>query len=206
MERLTKGDAPKVIAAKIGVDPSQVSRWRSGKSEPSAENASRLAEAYGGDRFEALAAAGHVEPAPLSEDAGAFLSKLRHPYQASLVAEAIEGDDKDLVSALEEVLETGQVSPNALAQLQRLRDEATIKYFPKTYESLSRDGKLKVARFGQGVRLDELKLLHQGASDDVETATEPATSETGNKDQEDELTQDMLDLAAREVKDHDKPE
>lgn len=62
MERLTKGDAPKAIAAKIGVDPSQVSRWRSGKSEPSAENASRLAEAYGGDRFEALAAAGRVEP------------------------------------------------------------------------------------------------------------------------------------------------
>lgn len=69
MKRLTRGDTPKSIAAKIGVDPSQVSRWRSGKSEPSAENASRLAEAYGGDRFEALAAAGHVDPAQMQQPA-----------------------------------------------------------------------------------------------------------------------------------------
>lgn len=123
------------------------------------------------------------DPAVFSPDAGLFLSKLRHPYQSALVAEAIEGDDEELVEALEEVLETGQVSPNALAQLQRLRDDATIKYFPKTYDSLSRGGKLKVARYGQGIKLEELKQ-RQGGSDDMETAPESNAPTEALEDQE----------------------
>lgn len=122
------------------------------------------------------------DPTPLSDDAGLFLSKLRHPNRVNLVADAIESDDKELVAALEEVLETGQVSPNALSQLQRLHDDATIKHFPKTYELLSRGGKLKVARYGQDVRLAELQ--QQGDGHDVETAPESNAPTEGDKDEE----------------------
>lgn len=41
--------------------------------------------------------------------------------------------------------------------------------------------------------------------DDLETASESATSPEGNEGQEDELTQGLLDLAARTVDDEDKP-
>jgi transcriptional regulator with XRE-family HTH domain len=59
MNRLARGVTAKAIAARVGVDSSQVSRWRSGQL-PTAENAIRFAEEFNGDPVEALIAAGHA--------------------------------------------------------------------------------------------------------------------------------------------------
>lgn len=73
MTNLVGGDQSKDIAAKIKVDTSQVSRWRTGKSTPSAESAIRFAVEYGGDPREALIAAGRLDATqsevPLADDA-----------------------------------------------------------------------------------------------------------------------------------------
>lgn len=96
-------------------------------------------------------------PAPMSKDAGLFLSKIRHPRNSGMVNEAIDNGDQDLVAAIEEVLETGQASPAALAQFERLRDDANIRNFPQTYASLSREGQLKVAAYGHQVQREEFE-------------------------------------------------
>lgn len=72
MNGLVGDEQAKVIAARIGVDASQVSRWKNGRSLPTPENAVRLAEEYDGDPVEALLAAGHVDAGTYSEMAGAL--------------------------------------------------------------------------------------------------------------------------------------
>jgi len=49
------------IGSLAGVDPSQVSRWKSGGT-PQPENAIRFARSIGGDPIEALVAAGFLVP------------------------------------------------------------------------------------------------------------------------------------------------
>lgn len=63
VQRLAGGLTSKEIAARVGVDSSQVSRWKSGQV-PTAENALRFAEEFQGDPFEALVAAGHGRYVP----------------------------------------------------------------------------------------------------------------------------------------------
>lgn len=58
-ERLTRGVPPKIVASRVGVDSSQISRWKNGQA-PTAENAIRLAVAFDGNPAEALIAAGHA--------------------------------------------------------------------------------------------------------------------------------------------------
>jgi transcriptional regulator with XRE-family HTH domain len=60
----------KEIAEGAGVDPSQVSRWKNGRSAPRAENVIRFARTYGADPLEALVAGGFLTPA----EAGASIT------------------------------------------------------------------------------------------------------------------------------------
>lgn len=143
------------------------------------------------------------DPVPLSEDAGDFLSKIRHPQYAAGVSAGVDKGDEPLLAVLDEILQTGNLPANAQEQLVRLRDDAVIEQFPRRYESLTRNRKLRVARYGSEVWIEQLKEEKQNA---VATETQSATSPEGDKGQEAELTQAMMDLAAREVKDHDKPE
>lgn len=172
------------IQAKGGPSPAKVREIINGRSttlSPSKRRDLERAIGWAPGSIDRILAGG--EPTLLSDEASVFLSRIRHPYQAALISDAIENDDKGLVAALEEVLETGHVSPNAHAQLQRLRDDATIKQFPKIYELLSRGGKLKVAKYGQGVRLEELQQS-RGGSDGVETTAQPDAPTTVDEDEE----------------------
>lgn len=141
------------------------------------------------------------DPVPLSEDAGDFLSKIRHPQYAAGVSAGVDKGDEPLLAVLDEILQTGNLPANAQEQLVRLRDDAVIEQFPRRYESLTRGRKLQVARFGHKVWIEQLQEESEHGLEDGETADAQAE---GNQDEE--VTQGMLDLAAREVNDHDKPE
>lgn len=67
MERLVGDHTAKAVAQKVGVDSSQISRWRNGKSIPGVENVVRLAEVYKGDVAEAMIAAGYIDPDTYAE-------------------------------------------------------------------------------------------------------------------------------------------
>lgn len=114
------------------------------------------------------------DPTPLSDEAGEFVSKLRHPSRAGRVVVDLDRGG-DLVTVLTEILSSGELPPNAQEQLERLRDEAAIEEFPKIFEELSHNGKLRVAKFGQNVRLEELKKL--SAERELEFMELPAHSE-----------------------------
>lgn len=116
------------------------------------------------------------DPTPMSHKAGEFLTKLRHPQHANRVADALDDGDADLIGVLDELLETGQLPDGAQAQLERLRDDATIKRFPELYAALRRGGKLRVAHFGQKVYEEE--------SHGVEAETKSAASPEAVKNEE----------------------
>lgn len=117
------------------------------------------------------------DPTPMSREADAFLSKIRHPSLAG----SVDTNDQGLVAALDEVLETGQTSPATRAQLERLRDETAIRNFPEAYASLSRDGKLKVAEYCYSIQREELyhRLGMGGAVGGAAQAGLPNDTEAG---------------------------
>lgn len=91
MEQLVGGHTAKAVAQKVGVDSSQISRWRSGRSVPTVENVVRLAEVYEGNVAEAMVAAGYIDtdtyaefPADLGTGAGTSTSKLERDPFASI--------------------------------------------------------------------------------------------------------------------------
>lgn len=204
MERLTKGDQPKVIAGKIGVDPSQVSRWRTGKSEPSAENATRLARAYNGNRLEALAAAGHV-PDPAGAD--------DEPQTPPQLADARSLDQQladmriDVNARWNMVLRLARDVIDLDLPMnvrQHLWEVAYLVSDALTREVL----KSSLAPHSQQI-LDQMyesrfTLRHHllGDRNVLEIAPEQTASSEGDENEED----DLLDLAARNVKKHPKPE
>ncbi|MDB2222338.1 helix-turn-helix domain-containing protein [Mycobacteroides abscessus] len=67
MDQLVGVHTAKAVAQKVGVDSSQISRWRNGRSIPSVENVIRLAEAYKGNVAEAMVAAGYIDAGTYAE-------------------------------------------------------------------------------------------------------------------------------------------
>lgn len=190
------------IQANGGPSPAKVREILNGRSttlSPSKRRDLERAIKWAPGSIDTVLAGG--QPVPLSDESQVFLSKIRHPRYASGVNAAIDKGDRDLLSVLEEVLETGALPENAQEQLERLRDDAVIEQFPRRYESLTRGRKLQVARFGHKVWIEQLQEESEHGLEDGETADAQAE---GNQDEE--VTQGMLDLAAREVNDHDKPE
>ena len=121
------------------------------------------------------------DPTPLSDEADEFLSKIRHPRYSAGVSAGLDKGDKDLLSVLEEVLQTGALPDNAQEQLERLRDDAVIEQFPKRYDALSRGRKLRVAWYGNKVWIEQVEEEKKHA---VETAPESSTSPPEDEDKE----------------------
>lgn len=130
---------------------------------------------------------GGGDPLPLSDESDEFLTKLRHPRFAAGVYAGIEQGDQGLLAVLQELLETGQLPSNAHEQIERLRDDAVIEQFPKRFESLSRGRKLRVARYGYDLfleQLDEATNSREEIRNDLEAASQPSASPEVNENEE----------------------
>lgn len=97
MDQLVGVHTAKAVAQKVGVDSSQISRWRNGRSIPSVENVIRLAEAYKGNVAEAMVAAGYIDtetyaefPVDLEAEDGPVSSLERDPFASISVPKLLK--------------------------------------------------------------------------------------------------------------------
>ncbi|WP_433658087.1 helix-turn-helix domain-containing protein [Nocardia sp. CA-128927] len=86
VERIAPGRNLKEIAEVADLDPSQISRWKTGQSTPRAENVIRFARALGASPVEALVAAGYLE----TEEAASTVT-VRTDVRDLSVEELVEG-------------------------------------------------------------------------------------------------------------------
>lgn len=100
----------------------------------------------------------------------------------------LDKNDGDVIATLDEVLQSSELPASAQAQLEGLRDDVLIRQFPSLYDELSRGGKLKVAHYGQKVRIEEQESPNANPSSD---ATQPNASAKAGQDQEAALVRDL---------------
>lgn len=100
MERVTQGQSPAQIAAKIGgnMAPSTVSRWKTTGISPNSETIFAFADAYGASRQEALLAAYLPGDSPEVEAALVVASNTRLLTEVNRRMRPSDGNDHPATS------------------------------------------------------------------------------------------------------------
>ena len=121
------------------------------------------------------------DPLEVTPENSLLASRLLHPSRREQTAKWL--DDDNMASILRKLLMEGHIEADDQKRVQDALDDMAIKRFPEVFGALSRPGKIRVVKFGEGVRTEEF-LAQKGAHDAVADETQSATPPEGNEGEE----------------------